>query len=181
MSSVKWQPYCWSHNVLILQRKVSISSHLTIQALIVRTYNASHSTIKCLAGEVRKLMSRKQCYTELEVQTSAIIMRSNLTKYCTHHCSDWGRIYMKVGTHKRHPIPQPNGQAMVSFVRISERTDCVITALNCTKISARTSDYKSVLQIVISNHGLKMPNWIECCPEIHLVHVPSVVQSNPAM
>ena len=39
-------------------------------------------------------------------------MRSSITWYCIHHFSDWGRIYISVLAHKRHPISHLSGQAM---------------------------------------------------------------------
>ena len=38
------------------------------------------------------------------LQSSAIIMRSSITWYCIHQFCDWGRIYIGVLTHKRHPL-----------------------------------------------------------------------------
>ena len=39
----------------------------------------------------------------------------NELTYCIHHCSDWGRIKIRVWTHKVHPIPRPNRWAMGSL------------------------------------------------------------------
>ena len=35
-----------------------------------------------------------------------------ITWYRIQHCSDWIRTYIRVWTHKRHPIPHPYGWAM---------------------------------------------------------------------
>ena len=47
-----------------------------------------------------------------ELQSSIVIARSNIPWYCTHHCRNGGRILIRVWTHKRHPIPRPNGWAI---------------------------------------------------------------------
>ena len=52
---------------------------------------------------------------EFQLQWNAVIMQSNITWYCTHQWSDWGRIWMQVKSHKRHPIPRPNGRATRCF------------------------------------------------------------------
>ena len=40
--------------------------------------------------------------------SSAVITRSSITWYCTHHCSDWGRVSFTFWPHKYIP----NGRAM---------------------------------------------------------------------
>ena len=47
-----------------------------------------------------------------DIQSSAVITRSNITWCSINHYSDWGRISITVWTHKTHPIPHPNGQAI---------------------------------------------------------------------
>ena len=37
-------------------------------------------------------------------------MWSNITRYCIHHFSDWGRIYIRILTPKRHPLPRLCGR-----------------------------------------------------------------------
>ena len=39
------------------------------------------------------------------------LILSNVT-YFTHHCRNWGRMSLRGWTHKRHPIPHPNGRAI---------------------------------------------------------------------
>ena len=46
------------------------------------------------------------------IQSSAIITRSNIRRFCNHHCRNWDRISIRGWNHERHPIPRPNGQAM---------------------------------------------------------------------
>ena len=46
------------------------------------------------------------------VQSSAVITRSNITRYCIHHRRKWGRISIRGWIHKRRPIPRPNGRAV---------------------------------------------------------------------
>ena len=46
------------------------------------------------------------------VKSSIVITQSNITWQCIHHFTDWGRIYFRVLTLKRHPISCPSGQTM---------------------------------------------------------------------
>ena len=48
----------------------------------------------------------------VQIQSNAVVTRSNITWYDTHHCRNWGRILIRGWTHKRHPIPRPDGRAM---------------------------------------------------------------------
>ena len=45
-------------------------------------------------------------------QLGALITLANISWYCTHHCNDISKVQISLGTHKRHPIPGPHGQAM---------------------------------------------------------------------
>ena len=49
------------------------------------------------------------------IQSNTTITRSYNAWYCTHHCSNWGRISIRGGTPKIHPIPRPDGRAMGVF------------------------------------------------------------------
>ena len=56
----------------------------------------------------------------------------NITLYYTHHCRDWDRIYMRVWTHKVHPIPRPKRWAMGCLLWwFWNKNDCIIMALHC--------------------------------------------------
>ena len=46
------------------------------------------------------------------IQSSAIIMQCSIVWHCTNTCRNWGRVSIRWLTHKRHPIPRPNSQAM---------------------------------------------------------------------
>ena len=48
----------------------------------------------------------------LAMQSRAVLTRSNITWYCTHHCGDCERIWIRMWTHKRHSTPRPDGRAM---------------------------------------------------------------------
>ena len=52
------------------------------------------------------------------IQSSAVIMGPNITRYCIHHCRNRGRISVGGWTHKRHPISCPNGQVMACLLWI---------------------------------------------------------------
>ena len=47
-----------------------------------------------------------------KTQSGASITQSIITGFSLHYWSDWSRIQIRVWTHKRHPIPQPDGWAM---------------------------------------------------------------------
>ena len=46
----------------------------------------------------------------IALHPSAVITRSNVTWYFTNHCKILGRISIRGCTHKRHPIPHPDGR-----------------------------------------------------------------------
>ena len=50
--------------------------------------------------------------TNAAIQSSAVIMRSNILIYYINNERNWGRISIRCRTHKRHPIPRPNAWAV---------------------------------------------------------------------
>ena len=50
--------------------------------------------------------------SEILIQSSAVITRFGITRYCIHHYRDRTRISSRGWIYKRHPIPRPNGRAM---------------------------------------------------------------------
>ena len=46
------------------------------------------------------------------IQSSAVITRSNIVRFCINNCRNWDIISIRCWIHKRHPIPRPNGRAM---------------------------------------------------------------------
>ena len=55
------------------------------------------------------------------LQSSAIIMRSNILRYCINNCRNWGRTTIRCWIHKTHPTPHPNRGAMGSSLLICLR------------------------------------------------------------
>ena len=47
-----------------------------------------------------------------KIQLSAVITRSNLSRYYIRHCDNSGRKWVRFENHNRHPIPRPHGRAM---------------------------------------------------------------------
>ena len=68
----------------------------------------------------------------LSIQSSAVIMWSNIVTYYTNNYRNWGRILIRCWIHKRHPIPHPNGRDMgcLSWIFVRKLT----TALHCISI-----------------------------------------------
>ena len=52
------------------------------------------------------------CCFDTKVQSSAVIKRSNMVRFCINNCRNWDIISIRCWIHKRHPIPRPNGRAM---------------------------------------------------------------------
>ena len=71
------------------------------------------------------------CYIYI-LQLDAIITWYIITWYCIQHCSDWIRTYIRVWTHKRHPIAHPYGWAMGCLLWETWDKIAVITAPHCT-------------------------------------------------
>ena len=51
-------------------------------------------------------------HRELIIQSSAVIMRSNIVRYFINNYRNWGRISIRCCSPKRHNIPRHNGRAM---------------------------------------------------------------------
>ena len=49
---------------------------------------------------------------KLQLQPSAVITRSNLSRYYIRHCDNSSRKWIRYLNHSRHPIPRPHGRAM---------------------------------------------------------------------
>ena len=47
------------------------------------------------------------------IQLSVVITRSNITRYCLHHCSDGESIYIRNRIYKIYIVSRPNGWIML--------------------------------------------------------------------
>ena len=77
-----------------------------------------------------------QCwmYPGNDIESSAIITRCNIVRYCINDCRNSGRISLRCWIHKRHTIPRPGRRAMACLFWIFfTKTDRVVTALHCIK------------------------------------------------
>ena len=66
-----------------------------------------------------------------EIQSSAVITRSNIVTYWSNNCRNWGRISIRCWIHKRPPYLTLTGELWVSFVDFFFTIDHVITAPHC--------------------------------------------------
>ena len=66
----------------------------------------------CFSMDCVENSTRSIQYT---IQSSSVIMRSNITWYCIHLWSDWIRIWIRIWIHKRHPVPRRDGRVMGVF------------------------------------------------------------------
>ena len=70
-------------------------------------------------------------------QSSVVITRSNIARYCIFNYRHCDKISIRCWIHKRNTIPRPNGRAM-AFFNMCENIDRIITAtqsiLFCTAI-----------------------------------------------
>ena len=67
-----------------------------------------------------------------QAQPSAIIIWSNIVRYCINYSRHSGRRAIRCWIHKRHPIPRPNGWAMGWLLWIFfGKINWIITALHC--------------------------------------------------
>ena len=102
--------------------------------ILILDYNKSLSSSMYLKGNhiIDSLVACWRC-TKNYIPSSAVITRSNITWYCTHHRWNWSSISTRGWTHKRHPIARPNRKSYgMSFVNILEKINRVITAPGCT-------------------------------------------------
>ena len=89
------------------------------------------------------------------LQSSAIITRSNITRYGTQHNSDWSRTYTKSHHSQKTPHISPSRVSYgVSIVRIWEKIDHIIMALHCISFSILLScDFKIKLFPCVRKYG----------------------------
>ena len=88
------------------------------------------------------------------MQSGSVIKRSNITWYCIHHSSDWGRIYIWILTHKRHPIARPSWRAMGCLLwRFWRKFTMLSTSPHCMCSQC------GVLRYDIANHAVKNCVW----------------------
>ena len=67
-----------------------------------------------------------------QAQPSAIIIWSNIVRYCINYSRHSSRRAIRCWIHKRHPIPRPNGWAMGWLLWIFlGKINWIITALHC--------------------------------------------------
>ena len=62
-------------------------------------------------------------YYLVHILSSTVVTRSNVVQYCIKDYRNWGRIAIKCGIHKRHPISHPRGQAMGCLLWIFQVQD----------------------------------------------------------
>ena len=48
----------------------------------------------------------------MHIQSSAVITRLNIIRYYIDNYRNWSRLRIRRWTHKRHPIPSPNGRVL---------------------------------------------------------------------
>ena len=70
-----------------------------------------------------------------QVQSSAVITRSNIVRYCINNHRNWGRISIRCWIHNRHPIARPGRRAM----------GCLLLIIFYTKNFASTSTIKQLM------------------------------------
>ena len=119
-------------------------------------------------------------YSLYDIQSSAVITRSNIVRYCINNCKNCGRISIRCWMHKIHPIPGPNGWAMWCLLWIFV---IKVTALQRHRIVVSLWQVRtcSIWQLTVSLliclcpfvpfylHGLTLiPTWISN-------HIPSKV------
>ena len=75
-----------------------------------------------------------------KMQWNAVITWSNITWFCKHHCTDWGRINRIFKPQKTLHISPYHARYEVSFLKILEKIDRVITAPHCIKTIHRLSN-----------------------------------------
>ena len=73
-----------------------------------------------------------------QIQSSAVITRTNIEIYHTNNYRNWGRISMKFWIHRGLPYLALPGELRVYFVTICEKIDRVITAQYCITTTQHT-------------------------------------------
>ena len=98
-------PHAQVHN---LNAKSSYSTQGKLPDRFNWTQRKLHRTKRCRGAKVVEIPGRN-------VQSCAVITRSNIRGYCIHHCKSLqslGQNIIRAWIHKRHPIPRPSVRAM---------------------------------------------------------------------
>ena len=82
------------------------------------------------------------------IQLNAFITQSRIVRYYINDYRNWGRISIRCCIYIRHPIPRPNGRAMVCLLWIFMRK---LTTLlwHCIMIQIEWAFHFAVLKIMI--------------------------------
>ena len=86
-----------------------------------------------------------------QVQSSAVMMRSNITRYFIQHCIEWSRISLSV---KIHPISRPNElwsvfyeDSVGNWPRYNSTALCLQWISHCLRIVISYKDDMFLLQV----------------------------------
>ena len=77
----------------------------------------------------------RDCFNDshTKLQSSAVITRSDTTWYCIQYSNYWGRIYIRICVHNKHPTSRTYRRAMgVPILTNWENIDRVMTAPRCS-------------------------------------------------
>ena len=89
-------------------------------------------------GNKRYVENQKQRKTS-NIPLSAIITWSNITWYCKHHFSDWGRMYIRVLINNTpHTLPQQasHGVSLVTEIWLCYKWYHTVLHINFTSVTA---------------------------------------------
>ena len=76
------------------------------------SHSSNNDTPTFVALDFKKRTLQTNYQKSVYITPSAVITRSNITRYFIYQCGDWGRISIRAWTHKINPIDHPNGLVM---------------------------------------------------------------------
>ena len=128
-----------SENIFRLQCKCGSSKWASPHHKQFATFLRNFYIFKQLLGNFEIWASVRRTLFSDTLQSGAIIRQYNITWYFIHHCNDWGRIQIRVWTHKRqidHVITAPHCNKRESLLELTFLKKSKIVQTRTTRMPA---------------------------------------------
>ena len=120
MTGIAWQHGCWACQI---SKRLEYLKH------------QSHAFLLLVENWYHNVTLRNCCFIviseHISIQSSAVITRFNMIRYCISNCRNWGRISIRCCIEYQSDTSPWRVSYGVSFVDSFEKIDRVITAPHC--------------------------------------------------
>ena len=110
-----------------------------------------------------------------QVQSSAVITRSNIVRYCINNHRNWGRISIRCWIHNRHPIARPGRRAMGCLLLIIFYTKNFASTLTIKQLMSANlmcqcfANTANMIRVPIQHLQILESMGLSCCIEICVI------------